>query len=384
MGDLAITEGESSFAVPGRMRFQGISSRAYEHPADRTALVALRKLPGVDTAVKKFQGMFSDRVIRMEHLGTSVRTSERQFGRMHAMLRDAAGVLDLERVPEMYVRQTPVVNALTMGMNEPFIVLNTGLVDLMSPDELRFVLGHELGHAMSGHSLYRTIAVHLIALGSMAASVPLGGIGLHVILAALGEWMRKSELSCDRAGLLVTQDRDTCLRALMKLAGGAHLEEMNVDEFLLQAAEFAQVGDVRDTVVRVMLTRDQTHPLAVVRVAELDGWARGSQYAAALTGDYPLRSDDQNVSLSQEVRESATDYGRHIKSSSKPMITKGIAFSQRIVGRRKGDDLELEAPPEQPPPSWPAAPPASDTPSWPAAPPVSDAPSWPPEASRQS
>src|SRR5256885_5810596 len=282
MGELLIADGDRPSGAAGRVRFAEISSRTYEHPADRTALMALRKLHGLDTAVKKFQSLFSERVIRMEHLGTSVRTSERQFGGLHAMLHDAAGVLDMERVPELYIRQSSVVNAFTIGMNEPFIVLDTALVDLMSPEELRFVIGHELGHAMSGHSLYRTIALHLIALGAMASSVPLGGIALQAILAALGEWMRKSELSCDRAGLLVTQDREAALRALMKLAGGSNLQEMDIDEFLLQAAEYAQVGDVRNTLARVVLTREQTHPLLVVRVAELNGWSRGPQYAAVL------------------------------------------------------------------------------------------------------
>jgi Zn-dependent protease with chaperone function len=355
VSDISIADGDRQLAVPGRARFPGISSRAYEHPADRTALVALRKLHGIDTAIKKFQSMFSERVIRMEHLGTTVRTSDRQFARIHQMLRDAADVLDLDRVPEMYVRQTPVVNAYTMGMNEPFIVLTTGLVDLMSPEELRFCVGHELGHAMSGHSLYQTIAFYLIALGSMAASVPLGGIGLQAIQAAFGEWMRKAELSSDRAGLLVTQDRDTCLRALMKLAGGAHLEEMNVEEFLIQAAEFGHVGDVRDSLIRFALTQDQSHPLSVVRVGELNRWALGPEYGDVLAGTYPLCSQDASASVTQGVRESVSIYKTQAKNASDPLIANVKDFGssirgkgQRMIGpirRRNGDSRPPELEP---------------------------------------
>jgi len=369
MGEWSATSGD-------RVRFGGISSRAYEHPADRAALGALRKLRGLDTAVKKFQSLFPERIIRMEHLGAAVRTSDRQFGRLHAMVRDAAGVLDLPRVPELYIKQSPELNAYTMGMAEPFVVLHTALVDLLDPEELRFVVGHEVGHAMSGHCTYHTIARHLVVLGAMAASVPLGGIGAQVLLAALGEWSRKSELSSDRAGLLVGQKREAALRALMKLAGGSHLHEMDVAEFMLQAAEYARVGDVRDTVARVMLAREATHPLVVVRVAELDGWAHGEQYAAALTGNYPLREDDRAASLTQDVRASAAGYGRHLRNATAPMLTRGAALGQRIVGRGQDKPAAIEAPA----PAWQAAPVWEEAPAWLTAPPVElppDTPSWP-------
>jgi Zn-dependent protease with chaperone function len=369
MGELVVAEGD-------RLRFRGISSRAYEHPADAAALGALRKLRGLDIAVKKFQSLFPERIIRMEHLGASVRTSDRQFGRLHAMVRDAAGVLDLPRVPELYIKQSADLNAYTIGMAEPIVVLHTALVDLLDADELRFIVGHELGHAMSGHCMYHTIARHLVVLGAMAASVPLGGIGVQVLLAALGEWSRKSELSSDRAGLLVGQDRPAALRALMKLAGGSHLHEMDVDEFMLQAAEYARVGDVRDTVARVILARESSHPLVVVRVAELDTWARGEQYAAALSGDYPLRDEDRTASLTQGVRVSAADYGRHLKNATTPMLTRGAALGRRMVGRGQDEPAAIEAAP----PAWQAAPVWDDAPEWLTAPQADlppDTPSWP-------
>src|SRR5207244_3286039 len=148
--------------VRPRYRFPEISSRSYEHPADRAALVALRKIPGIDIAITKIRGLFSDRMIRMEHLATCVRTSPRQFPRPHALLRDAAIVLDLDRVPELYIEPGGGLDAYTTGMSEPIVVVSTDLLDAMDDEELRFVLGHELGHAMSGHSLYQTIASYLI------------------------------------------------------------------------------------------------------------------------------------------------------------------------------------------------------------------------------
>src|SRR3984957_14314509 len=120
-----------------RVRLTGISSRAYEHPADRSALVALRKLTGFDTLLKLLNGLFNERAMRLNFLASGVKVSERQFPHIHEMLRDGAYVLDMETVPELFVTQTPLVNAMALGTNNPFIVRNTGLVDLLDPEELR-------------------------------------------------------------------------------------------------------------------------------------------------------------------------------------------------------------------------------------------------------
>ena len=51
--------------------------------------------------------------------------------------------------------------AFAIGMEKHTIVITSGLVELLEDDELRFVIGHELGHIKSGHMLYRTMAVFL-------------------------------------------------------------------------------------------------------------------------------------------------------------------------------------------------------------------------------
>src|SRR3954471_4896426 len=91
--------------VPSRQRrrFPDISSRAYEHPADRSALVALRKLTGFDTVFKALRGLLTERSLRLLFLSDSVRVSDEQFAHLNAMLRDACYILDLDRVPAMYV-----------------------------------------------------------------------------------------------------------------------------------------------------------------------------------------------------------------------------------------------------------------------------------------
>ena len=316
-----------------RVRLTGISSRAYEHPADRSALVALRKLTGFDTLLKLLNGLFNERAMRLNFLASGVKVSERQFPHIYEMLRDGAYVLDMDKVPELFVTQTPLVNAMALGTNTPFIVLNTGLVDLLDAEELRAVIGHELGHVLSGHAVYRTMLYNLIVLATRIAWMPIGYIGLRAIIWGLEEWYRKSELSCDRAGLLAGQDVEASRRVLMKLAGGSRLAEMNADAFHDQAREYDAAPDVRDSILKLLQLQGNLHPFAVVRFAELDHWVASGEYDRILGGDYPRRDTDRNASVGEEVRGAAKAYQESWNRSEDPLIgmVRGAAGNMATV-----------------------------------------------------
>ncbi|MFS4105440.1 M48 family metallopeptidase [Streptomyces sp. PD-S100-1] len=303
-----------------RSRFPGISSRAYEHPADRSALVALRKLSGFDTVFKALSGLLPERSLRLLFLSDSVRVSDQQFTHLHDMLLDACYILDLEKVPPMYVNQDPQPNAMCVGLDEPVIVVTTGLVELLDEEEMRAVIGHEVGHALSGHAVYRTILLFLTSLAVRVAWIPLGTLAITAIVTALREWFRKSELSADRAGLLVGQDPRASMRGLMKIAGGNHLHEMNVDAFLRQAEEYEEAGDLRDSVLKILNVLPRSHPFATVRAAELKKWSESRDYQRILDGHYPRRNEDKDTSVGDSFRESAAHYANHVKSSKDPLM----------------------------------------------------------------
>ena len=320
-----------------RVRLPGISSRAYEHPADRSALVALRKLTGFDVLLRRLSGLFSDRALRLMFLASSVRASEQQFSYLHEMVRDGSYILDLPVVPELFIWQNPEVNAMALGTDKPFLVITTGLVNLCDPEELRFVIGHELGHVLSGHSVYRTMLFHLIRLAQRIAWMPIGYLGLRAIIWGLEEWYRKSELSCDRAGLLAGQDIDAARRALMKTAGGSRLAEMNADAFHEQAHEYDAVPDLRDSVLKILQLQGNTHPFAVVRFAELDRWATSGEYERILGGDYPRRDSDRTTSVGEELRNAARAYQEAWNRSEDPLI--GIFRGAAEGAARAGSGL---------------------------------------------
>src|SRR5919106_2301970 len=154
---MATSPGDAQTPDRARVRLAGISSRAYEHPADRGALVALRKLTAFDAVLRKISGLFSERRLRLISLASAVKAGETQFKDLHHYVRDAAYVLDLPDVPELYVVQDAQPGLMTVGSDHPFVVMTSGMHDLLDPAERRFAIGHEVGHVLSGHAVYRTL-----------------------------------------------------------------------------------------------------------------------------------------------------------------------------------------------------------------------------------
>ena len=306
----------TSQPVRSRVPLPEISSRAWEHPADKGALVALRRLKGFDTLIRKISGLFNERAYRLQFLGSAVRVDERQFTRVHTLLVEVATALDAAAVPELYVAANPHPHAVTLGMDKAFIVVTSGMVDLLDEEELRFVLGHEMGHVLSGHAVYQTMLERLIRLSAVLTAVPIGGLGIRAVTAALMEWSRKAELSADRAGLLATQDTAVAFRTLMKLASGGHLDDLDPTSFFAQGAEYDATGDLRDSLVKLMLIEAQSHPFMVVRGSELRRWVDSGAYTRVLGGDYPRRSTDDDAKVSEAAQEAARSYAETFRQSN--------------------------------------------------------------------
>ncbi|OLR91509.1 M48 family metallopeptidase [Actinokineospora bangkokensis] len=304
-----------------RVRFARISPRAYEHPADRGAMAALRAVPGVGEVLKGAAGLFSERGERLMATASMVRVGEKQYPKIDRLRHEVAEVLDLDVVPAVYVHRQPEVQALTVGIDEPFIVLSTGLVELLDTEALRFVLGHEMGHVLSGHSVLRTLLDRLLNLQKTVSFIPAGVLGLAAVIAALREWFRKAELTADRAGLLASQDPAAALRTHLYLAGATDLGQVDIPSFLAQAREYEEVDDVRDSIHKLRNVVFASHPFAVVRASQLQRWAASEEYRAILTGDYPRRDDEAPAaSFTDDLRSAARSYKESFDSSVDPLV----------------------------------------------------------------
>src|SRR6185437_1035163 len=279
-----------------RQRFPEIAAIAWEHPADRAALQTLRAIPGVDEIIRRVIALLGgERGIRLLFQGNAVRVGPHQFPKLWHMHTEVCTTFDWEVVPELYVTHTPFFNAGAYGIDQPFIVIHSAAVELLVDDELRVLLSHELGHVISGHALYRTIAA-ILALISLGALPMLAELALLPVRLAFLEWSRKSELSADRAGLLGGQDILAAQRVDMKMAGGGRGEgfggQLNIEAFMQQAHEYASSGEGLDIVYKVLSTLALTHPMHTVRAAELQRWVATGDYDRILRGEYVRRGTE--------------------------------------------------------------------------------------------
>jgi Zn-dependent protease with chaperone function len=299
-------------AARPRQRFPEIAAVSWEHPADRAALQTLRAVPGVDDIIRKILAMLGgERGIRLLFQGNAVRVGPTQFPRLWTLHTEVTTTFDWAPVPELYVSQTPFFNAGAYGIDSPFIVVHSAAIELLDDDELRVLLSHELGHVMSGHALYRTVAA-ILALVSLGVLPVLAELVVLPIRLAFLEWSRKSELSADRAGLLGSQDIVAAHRLDMKMAGGGRGEgfagQLNVEAFMQQAHEYASSSEGLDVVYKLLSTLALTHPMHTIRAAELQRWVSSGEYDRILRGEYPRRGSEGTERPWREDVAAASSY----------------------------------------------------------------------------
>jgi Zn-dependent protease with chaperone function len=268
----------------------GLPASAFQHPWDKAATSKLESMSVLNKLVAKFNEHSIERVAYVQNLGSNLRVGPRQASKLYQMLRECCEILDVKE-PELYIQQGDV-NAYTAGHNRPYIVLETGLLEVMDYDEVMGVIAHELGHIKCGHVLYKQISRIISPLIEMVGRVTLGvgnlvGMGIE---AALIAWDRKSELSADRAALLVLQDPKPCVTMLMKLAGGTNRwdDQLDAEQFLNQARSYKEGLDDKllDRFYRFLANTARTHPVCVERARELDMWVQSKEYTDILQGFY--------------------------------------------------------------------------------------------------
>lgn len=264
----------------------GLKADSFRHPLDLEATKALKQIPGIDMMVRNLLGPLAEQFFYVENIAASVLVGENQLPQFHQLLLEACETLDLEP-PQLYVRQHPVPNAYTFAMRgkQPFIVLHTSLIELLTPGEIQAVIAHELGHLKCDHGVYLTM-VNLLVLA--AGQLPnLGGMVAQALQSQMLEWVRCAEFTCDRAALLATQDPKLVMSLLMKLAGGSPTlaPQLNLDAFIAQARAY---DDISKTELGEMLksaqTSQLTHPVPVLRAREIDRWASSQDYQSLLQG----------------------------------------------------------------------------------------------------
>ncbi len=313
-------------ALEAAFRYENISAKAYEHPADRAATSALHSVPLMDRVVKRLTDLAHERRLRQILVGNSVRVGPQQVPDLWAEYRRCGSVLDIDPVPELYVTQTPSPNAMTVGAKRPLVIVYSGLVGSYEHDEVGAVLGHELGHVLSEHYYFTTALLLLSRFlqGSLPRS--LVGLPIRALYVALLEWARAAELSGDRAGALTMGDPLVTCRVLMRLAGGA-LPGMSLDAFITQATEYAEEDDLFARWSRAWIEVGLTHPFAVRRVRELVGWVAGGDYDRIRGGTFVQRGQEPPPSAQFDAAVA------HYRERFSEMLERTSGGVQRLIGQ---------------------------------------------------
>ena len=273
--------------------YPDISSKAYEHPADRAATAALKAVPMLDTVVRKLIEWGYERALRQFFLGNSVKVGEHQLPDLWASHVGVCRILDMptsttcmstsacSAAPRRSGRQADGRHRLPAAAG-------------LGPGEQRVVLAHELGHILSDHVLYMTA---LNILLSVAVPLPfLLGIPFRAVRAVLLEWYRAAELSCDRAATLAVRDPRIVCRTLMVLGAGMPADQLNLDAFMAQAHGVREPGTTRATASGASSTRSaRLTRYAVRRVSEVMKWVQSGDYDRIQRGEYRTRDEATNV-----------------------------------------------------------------------------------------
>jgi Zn-dependent protease with chaperone function len=190
-----------------------------------------------------------------------------QYPEIHEMGADCARRLGIG-IPQIFVKYDVVMNAYALSIEdaEPIIVLQSPIVERMTPGELKTVIGHECGHIHNLHGVYNVAAEVILnataggagAIPGLSAIIGLLTVGVRLMLL---DWSRCAEITCDRAGLICGGSARDAMMVNAKLAmGGAEvLKDIDIDEYL------KQIDTTQATVGRLMEIAN-THPLSHKRI----------------------------------------------------------------------------------------------------------------------
>ncbi len=254
-----------------------IKPAEFIHPEDAAALRQLESIPGFPAIAKKVLELGYEKLQYGLNMASTIRLSPTQLPDLYKHLPPICERLGIN-IPEFYLEMNPMPNAYTSGDTRVFIVVTSGLVEMMDNEELDAVLAHECGHILCRHVVYKMVADYL-KIGLDALGI-LGSLAKPVEYALL-YWSRKAELSCDRCASIITSP-DVVARTMARLAGGPKsiTQKINMQEWAQQADKYDNIKNdgLWNKTLQLAVTIGMSHPFSAVRVREILKWGQSPQY----------------------------------------------------------------------------------------------------------
>ncbi len=258
-------------------RMDGNGIPDYAFAMDYECRKKLDSIPRFYDTAKTITGTYVSRMTH-QYTRTSLAVGPTQFPDIYQMSCDCARTLGIG-IPNVFIENEPSMNAFTYAMDdvEPMIVIHSGLIERMTPAEIKFIIGHECGHIQNYHSAYQYLRQLVLNTGlNVVSGINQMIAGLMTIgsTAALSAWSRAAETTADRAGMLCADRPQDCYAALAKLMYGAIIgSEQEIDYDAIR-------GQLEHTVSSIAKYSEiwDSHPAIARRIAALQEFCECEAY----------------------------------------------------------------------------------------------------------
>jgi Zn-dependent protease with chaperone function len=261
-------------------RIPGLTAEDYEHPLEAHSLDVLKNTRGIGKVVNKFYELGIEKAIKLQYTGGNLKATSRNFSHLIYLAELASDILGVTNTPDLYIQRSEDITSISLGVENPIIVLSSESIEKLSNQELLFMIGREVAHIKSNHTLYQEIGIIFPELMDAFSVVTLGissmiSTGLRY---ALYYWSQMAEYSADRGGLLVVQDPHVVKFVLAKIAGlpEKNWDSFDIEEFEIQAKSFEGYDQkTSQKIIRYILGENSW---AVARTKEIIQWIDSGEY----------------------------------------------------------------------------------------------------------
>ncbi|MHB2148293.1 M48 family metalloprotease [Calditrichota bacterium LG25] len=296
------------------------SQRNYENlrvTREKELTASLQRMLCVDQLAPVFeraQNFQQKNYLRSIVEGRAFRLTEKLFPHLFRICRQVLETLEFNEPVQFFVINDPETNASAIlkegKMKEHLVILNSALIEKFDDKELKFIIGHEIGHI-----IFETVRLDKFfrALYPEIKNIP------YQLVNQYFYWKKLSELSADRVGFISSPDLESAISTFFKLSAGIQLNkhDFNFAEYLKEVDRTLEQYIERNFVVH------QSHPINLLRVKALSLFSKSRLLDGNLEEDKELvKKMDEILDYMQLYPDSELDYYR-----TQFIIVAGVLFS---------------------------------------------------------
>ena len=238
---------------------------------------------------QKCEGNANDIYFRSAREGNSLKVNETLLPQFYNLCREVKEKLEFVGDIDFYITGNSEVNACAFyspDEQRPHIIeVNSALFELMNEEELKYIIGHEIGHLINGDSIIKRLFFFIYSDDEAIEECP------EFLKKRVAFFDQLAELSADFHGYMANDNLAACVTAVYKMASGLDLEKMNVS----METMIAENNQRLEYFLKNGGINDGTHPVNLIRVRALELFATAKTQAAFNRGMGELVHELQKI-----------------------------------------------------------------------------------------